>query len=646
MRKQQRNAAAPAAMPLLKTCQTCFKAKIRCHSSQDSGSCDRCLRLAKACSFPQAQRRTAALLRGRNGQPDGNGSENSTPTGMTMTMTMNMGPGGTSGISSRSDGVPASSAASAASFRDEPQPTGEPALTLSSQHQYQAGVHAAAGSYDAVAVGLLDMDQAERLVHVFRSAMTPHFPFVVLHDAVTVEQLRRERPCLCLAVLAVSAFHGFALQRQLSALFSQAIAARLVASELASLDVLQGLLVHLAWAHYQPRPRSYSQHLHLATSIVSDLRLDRPPKPYLWGKVEADNRDEGVSAGAEWGPDEQRALIGTYYLASSSSIVLLKMRHFPYSPFILDSCEKLEARGEFPGDKYLKHIVQIQSLSEQVDDLVGPKAAGPFVHETMAKLVAIRQQLDVIKLDLHFALSECPLLLLQLGTIELSISQHSLPGSPFAPSGGIAPQQPGGNHMEIVNVFSDCVLAAKSLINILIAMPPRQETVLTNIEWISLSWALSFSVRLDLMAASPRVTCFTKPLRRTLDIRHALRQVVLRIKSMVSPDRDNTGDRDAFYHFLRRVEPIEAWYLRQAAELTPLALSDANATPPAGGDVAAQGMGGYSMAMEPGAELRDVGVDAADGGPYRPDDFSMMDLYSEGMVLGAEIWPPIPLDNF
>lgn len=46
-----------SSMPLLKTCQTCFHAKIRCEKTQDSELCDRCLRLGKTCIFKQARRR-------------------------------------------------------------------------------------------------------------------------------------------------------------------------------------------------------------------------------------------------------------------------------------------------------------------------------------------------------------------------------------------------------------------------------------------------------------------------------------------------------------------------------------------------------------------------------------------------------------
>lgn len=47
---------------LLKTCQTCFRAKIKCEKSQSSGRCDRCLRLDKQCVFAPSRRRNVNPL--------------------------------------------------------------------------------------------------------------------------------------------------------------------------------------------------------------------------------------------------------------------------------------------------------------------------------------------------------------------------------------------------------------------------------------------------------------------------------------------------------------------------------------------------------------------------------------------------------
>lgn len=83
------------------------------------------------------------------------------------------------------------------------------------------------------------------------------------------------------------------------------------------------------------------------------------------------------------------------------------MRHFPYTHFILESCEKLELQGEFPSDKYLKHIVHLQRLSEEFDDVVAQTTAKSSADEITPKIAAIRQQVDSFKSNLTFALSQC-----------------------------------------------------------------------------------------------------------------------------------------------------------------------------------------------------------------------------------------------
>src|SRR5690242_6502358 len=57
MRKQRRRHRSNSpGLALLKTCQTCSHAKIRCDRTQDSGPCDRCLRLDKVCIYAPARR--------------------------------------------------------------------------------------------------------------------------------------------------------------------------------------------------------------------------------------------------------------------------------------------------------------------------------------------------------------------------------------------------------------------------------------------------------------------------------------------------------------------------------------------------------------------------------------------------------------
>lgn len=159
-------------------------------------------------------------------------------------------------------------------------------------------------------------------------------------------------------------------------------------------------------------------------------------------------------------------------------------------------------------------------------------------------------------------------------------------------------------------------------------MAPGQENVLSNLEWIILSCGLSFSARFDVLAAAPRISHLTQHLRRSLDIRHTLRQVILRLESIVSLNEDSVGDRDTFYHFLQRAQAIEAWHLRQTEHSSLSTPTSINLTPTHGDDTT-PGMGEVTSATEPIAPAP-VG-ESSESGPGELNGFSMTDFFTENM---------------
>lgn len=77
--------------------------------------------------------------------------------------------------------------------------------------------------------------------------MSPHFPFVVVAESVTIQGLVQDKPTLCVAILAAASHEDLKLQQALGKLFNEIVLVRMIKGPFASLDMLQGLLVHLAW---------------------------------------------------------------------------------------------------------------------------------------------------------------------------------------------------------------------------------------------------------------------------------------------------------------------------------------------------------------------------------------------------------------
>lgn len=95
--------------------------------------------------------------------------------------------------------------------------------------------------------GLVTLDRAEHLMNIYRSNMATHFPFVVVSQSISVQELRNQKPFLFLSLLVSASFHDTVLQRSLGFVLKRTISNRLLYGKGLTFEVLQGLLVFLAW---------------------------------------------------------------------------------------------------------------------------------------------------------------------------------------------------------------------------------------------------------------------------------------------------------------------------------------------------------------------------------------------------------------
>lgn len=86
----------------------------------------------------------------------------------------------------------------------------------------------------------------EHLLDRFRG-MVSYFPFVRLSDTWTAASMAEDRPFLLLAVVAAASSKYCHLQYALIRRFKESLSQRVIIAGEKDLDLLQGLLVHLAW---------------------------------------------------------------------------------------------------------------------------------------------------------------------------------------------------------------------------------------------------------------------------------------------------------------------------------------------------------------------------------------------------------------
>jgi hypothetical protein len=86
----------------------------------------------------------------------------------------------------------------------------------------------------------------------FRTQMAPQFPFVVIPPDATSESLRRERPMLWRSIVVAASYHNPQRQIALGWKLMEEFSTRILLKAEKSLDLLQALLVHVAWSGFFP----------------------------------------------------------------------------------------------------------------------------------------------------------------------------------------------------------------------------------------------------------------------------------------------------------------------------------------------------------------------------------------------------------
>ncbi|OQE35467.1 hypothetical protein PENCOP_c013G07768 [Penicillium coprophilum] len=169
----------------------------------------------------------------------------------------------------------------------------------------------------------LSIDAADGFLRRFR-AMTSYFPFFVVPAQATVLTMCKEHPFALVAALAAATSSDKKLQKSLSEKFIGGAFHTVMVHNERSLDLLNGILVYLAWYqfYYIPTKEQFNQLLHVAIGMVGDMGLNLRPAEAIGAKIglrlshyrkvstPSADHDEFFSREA------RRAYLGCFYLSS------------------------------------------------------------------------------------------------------------------------------------------------------------------------------------------------------------------------------------------------------------------------------------------------------------------------------------------
>lgn len=221
----------------------------------------------------------------------------------------------------------------------------------------------------------------QMLVDTYRT-MSDYFPFVTLPKDCSFRDLLQQRPMLMFAVLTVASYDSVLLQLTLSREFRKVVTVKVMNGE-KSLDLLQGLLIFIAWHHHYMDAQAVSipMLLQICAGIANDLGLDSLSTTMRNTLHKEDPRNK----------EGKRAYLGCYYLASNIGLTEPgKARSISYSSILRTYASELAASWEHKSDAILPILVDICQFTEDVQETFVNPSEQALIARTQVKRLSAK----------------------------------------------------------------------------------------------------------------------------------------------------------------------------------------------------------------------------------------------------------------
>ncbi|KAL7944672.1 hypothetical protein V8C42DRAFT_325536 [Trichoderma barbatum] len=395
-----------------RACEQCSKAKARCYFQASSSFCERCCKMAISCT-----EQTSRSLRKPRQMRLHDYIYNKDLAERQRSISASRSPDG-GGLPKQSDGVSDSNprnssliavsstyAAEMSTYVSASDTEAELEVNLNSQQAYRP-----LQTTQETRLFNITWPQADETLHVFRQKYMHHFPFVILENGISARYLEQRQPSTFKAIMLIAAPLPFLITAAMKESFFAHLGQRLFIEKEFNLDLLQCVLVCLAWADlcnltsHQITNLTYTAlgYAHnLAASGRSFNTLQRENHA-LGAIVPAESPALLSKLGAI---DAHRAYLGCVSVLSADSARF--GRQNPLSGPYVDICRSLlRQHPECPTDFVLERFVRMMQLSDKISDAfhantnhTGRESYLTLVEETAQRL---RPELDSIVESLGF----------------------------------------------------------------------------------------------------------------------------------------------------------------------------------------------------------------------------------------------------
>ncbi|ORY59091.1 uncharacterized protein BCR38DRAFT_477399 [Pseudomassariella vexata] len=196
--------------------------------------------------------------------------------------------------------------------------------------------------------------EACTLLSEYKDKLMHIFPFVIVPHDLTAAQLQWKRLFLWKAVMVEACHLDGKRQLELGTELLRELSEAAFTRPHKSVDLLQGLLLYLAWFHYALNSFQVTNLPFLARSLCVNLGF---------------NDNQIATRQAEHGSaclEHMRAFAGTYHLVTNVFTTGKRPGALMSAAYIEVICRMIEQKSEYPTDELLVRLVKIQQIAQSI----------------------------------------------------------------------------------------------------------------------------------------------------------------------------------------------------------------------------------------------------------------------------------------
>ncbi|CAG7556976.1 unnamed protein product [Fusarium equiseti] len=439
---------------------------------------------------------------------------------------------------------------------------------------------------DIVERGIITMDKATELFARYNDHMISHLPAVIFQPGFTASELRKTKPILFLAIMAVASAESPALQKTLQKEMMLTFAEKVILSGEKSLELVQAINVGVIWywppEHFEEL--KFYQLVHMSAVMAIDIGLGQKFKqrrglvmPDTWRPAPgASLPGPPMPQNRRWTPpdstslESRRTWLTCYFLATNTSMALHRPNLIRWTPFMDESLQLLQSSPDAaPTDAYFCHIVWAHHLSEEVgiqfsldDPTTDINMSDPRIQYILRGL---EQELKQYKEKVPQDLLQ-PTLLISFGVLNLYMHEVALQSRteslrpPFS-TANLQNGLVGGDKLSAayISAVSTCLVSIRDMLSTFLAMDVFSVRCLPVFNFVRVAYAVVMLIKLYFTVSATGSDLGRVINKEDLQVGKYLDGLLDKFRATAADDRCRPAAK-----FLVVLVMLRSWFYKQA----------------------------------------------------------------------------------